>query len=386
MDQTLEIQNLKAELEKVHSQFNIFYKLTKVMRTTLHLEEAAFIILTGLTAHHGLGFNRAFLFLADNKNKTLKGFMGIGPVDGSEAQKIWNLIEVKKMDLYGLIYNYHGIKEGAVNSPLMKLTRSISMSLDSQSELVHDIIHSQSPFVITEGMIKQRYSNDQIIGKLNLFNFAAASLASSTGFAGMILVDNLVTGKTITEEDIHIFSMFIDQAAGAIENCKEYEYTLTRASTDTLTGLWNHGSFQWHLGEKIAKSSKENEPLSILMADIDHFKKFNDSFGHQLGDEALKLIAHTFKSSARDKDIACRYGGEEFALIMPCTNPETARAIAERIRNAVEQVSLNEHSFSISIGVSSFPQDTHTKHELLRKADMALYRAKREGRNRVISA
>ncbi|RKY31120.1 MAG: hypothetical protein DRP68_05385, partial [Candidatus Omnitrophota bacterium] len=105
----LRIEDLRKELEKARSQFYIFYELTQAMRTTLRLEEISYIILTGLTAHHGLGFNRATLFLVEEKEKTINGLMGIGPMDSEEANRIWKAIEDQKMDLYALIKAYHKI-------------------------------------------------------------------------------------------------------------------------------------------------------------------------------------------------------------------------------------------------------------------------------------
>ncbi|MBD3263969.1 MAG: hypothetical protein GF375_02560, partial [Candidatus Omnitrophica bacterium] len=105
-----EVVKLRKELEKTRSQLHIFYQITKAMRTTLRLEEIIYTILTGLTAHEGLGFNRAALFLLDEEERRIRGFMGIGPMDIEETKEIWKHIEEEKKDLYDLIKNYHFIK------------------------------------------------------------------------------------------------------------------------------------------------------------------------------------------------------------------------------------------------------------------------------------
>lgn len=180
--------------------------------------------------------------------------------------------------------------------------------------------------------------------------------------------------------------MFTGQAALAIENCFEYEKTLSQSQHDSLTSLWNHGYFQWRLEAEMAKLSKNNAPLSLLMADLDHFKKFNDTFGHYHGDIALRRIAEVLQSSSRETGIPCRYGGEEFALIIPYRKKEDAFSTAERFLTSVEQISVSGASFTVSIGLASFPQDSDNKGGVIQAADLTLYRAKEEGRIRVVLA
>ena len=127
----------------------------------------------------------------------------------------------------------------------------------------------------------------------------------------------------------------------------------------------------------------------MLMLDVDHFKKFNDQYGHATGDMVLKEVARVFEGKIRSGDLVCRYGGEEFAIILPDVTAEGAYQTAERIRAAIAEMRITSgfavHSdLSLSIGVALFPQDADTSAELLKKADAALYRAKHEGRNLVM--
>ena len=178
----------------------------------------------------------------------------------------------------------------------------------------------------------------------------------------------------------------MEQAVGALENSQSFENTLTKAHTDTLTSLWNYGYFQYKLDEELSKATAEKLPLSLMMIDIDDFKNFNDACGHIQGDSALRHISGILKENCRKIDIVCRYGGEEFALILPVNNKQEAAPLGERIRKSIEEKEILDHNFTISIGIASFPQDSLDKEKLVKKADQALYEAKRRGKNRVALA
>ena len=159
---------------------------------------------------------------------------------------------------------------------------------------------------------------------------------------------------------------------------------------DSLTGLFNRHFLQISLERELARAARRKQMLAIFMLDLDHFKRFNDTYGHAAGDMALKTIAEIFRSSVRTEDIACRYGGEEFTIMLPDVTPQTAYERAEGIRRAVSNVRLPFEGevlsgFSISIGVALYPNDAESGEVLLSRADQALYRAKRSGRNRVVA-
>lgn len=382
-----ELEKLKAELEKARSQLYIFYELTQAMRTTLHLDEVVYIILTGLTAHHGLGFNRAVLFLVDEEKKEISGFMGVGPMDSKEANAIWKAIENQRMDLYALIKAYHRIKEEPVKPKFMEFTRSLGFPLSPNSGIIYEALYEMAPLHIDITPNSEKtYESDPLVKRLNLKEFVLASLWSNNKPIGLIVADNCITYKPITEDDIRILAMFVNQAAGAIENSKVFENTLIKAHTDPLTNLWNYGYFQYKLDEEIMKAKHQGYNLSVIMLDLDDFKKFNDTFGHPAGDEVLKTIGKILKDNSRKIDIVARYGGEEFAFILPYASKKEAKTIGERIRKSVEQTKIKGSHFTISIGIASFKEDTTKKEELIRKADLALYKAKREGKNKIVLA
>jgi diguanylate cyclase (GGDEF)-like protein len=157
---------------------------------------------------------------------------------------------------------------------------------------------------------------------------------------------------------------------------------------DSLTGLFNRRFMEISLERELSRAARRKQMLAVFMLDLDHFKKFNDTFGHAAGDTVLQAVAEVFRSSIRAEDIACRYGGEEFTIILPDVTPAIALERAESIRQAVENLRLPLdrevcREFTISIGVALYPNDGEASDLLLRRADTALYRAKRMGRNTV---
>lgn len=376
---------LKEELEKVRSQLYVFYELTKAMRTTLRLDEIIYIILTGLTAHEGLRFNRAAIFFTDEQKNKITGFMGIGPMDSKEANQIWQSIEEEKKDLYGLIDNYNRVKEEETKPKFMEFIRSLSFDLDEKSGLIFNILSDKTCLHIKENH-PPNLEADPLIQKMDLSEFIICPLYIKGNPKGIVVVDNYITKKPIRGEDIKTFEMFIEQAIGAIENSQSFESTLTKAHTDSLTSLWNYGYFQYKLDEELTKAASSGLPLSVMMIDVDDFKKFNDTKGHVHGDKALKQISEVLKENCRKIDILCRYGGEEFSLILPANNKKEAAFLGERMRQSVQDTKILNYNFTISVGIATFPKDCKEKEKLIKKADQALYQAKKQGKNKVIPA
>jgi len=156
--------------------------------------------------------------------------------------------------------------------------------------------------------------------------------------------------------------------------------------TDGLTGLANHRFLMQRLKEEGARSQRTNRAFSVLMADVDHFKEYNDTFGHPAGDAVLKQVATILRDCTRTVDCAARYGGEEFAVVMPETPAAGALQVAERIRARVAAEEFPGRRITLSIGVAEFPQDAEAPQAVMAVADRALYQAKRGGRDRVVRA
>ena len=195
-------------------------------------------------------------------------------------------------------------------------------------------------------------------------------------------------------DDLDAIQTFAGQASGAIENVMLHHEARRLSVTDALTGLWNFRYLQLQADRELESSERFERPMSLLIADLDHFKAVNDDYGHAVGDEVLVEVAARLRDATRVPDVVARYGGEEFVVLLPGTDAEGAAATAERIRSAVagvpvatSAVSPDGHALELtvtcSVGVATYPGDGTTVAALLRNADAAMYTAKRGGRNRV---
>lgn len=201
---------------------------------------------------------------------------------------------------------------------------------------------------------------------------------------GVMNIVNKLSGR-FNNDDLQIALTMANQAAVVIEKARLYNL----ATVDGLTGLVVRRHFQSKMEEEFRRARRYNKSLSYLMTDIDHFKKFNDTYGHQTGDAVLREVAKIVRKSVRETDIAARYGGEEFCVILPETEPEGAVQFAERLRQSVEAATFigaqgEELKVTISIGVSSIPYtNPETADDMIKLADDSLYVCKKNGRNRV---
>jgi diguanylate cyclase (GGDEF)-like protein len=166
-----------------------------------------------------------------------------------------------------------------------------------------------------------------------------------------------------------------------------YQKMVRLATTDGLTGLTNHRTFQENLAREVHRACRYGRPLSLVLMDIDHFKKFNDTYGHPVGDLVLREIAGCIRRSLRVNDLPARYGGEEFAVIVPETDREGVIITAERIRTTIEAHRITTDSLTlqvtVSLGCATLPVHADTPSALIDCADKALYHSKETGRNRV---
>lgn len=202
------------------------------------------------------------------------------------------------------------------------------------------------------------------------------SLVTESSLVDMESCEQL--GRTVTE-----------QLSLAVFNLKLQEQLRLESIRDPLTGLFNRRYMQETLNQALAKANRKDEPLSIIMIDIDHFKRFNDTFGHEAGDLVLQEIAHFIQTNIRNSDIVCRYGGEEITIILPDTSLEIASDRAQFLCEGIRGLKLQHQNrdlgkITASFGVACFPQHAQTLDDLLRLADDALYLAKDQGRDRIV--
>lgn len=189
-----------------------------------------------------------------------------------------------------------------------------------------------------------------------------------------------------SEADFELVKLFAGQASIALRNAEEHQAMSVRADTDALTGLGNHGAFQRHLSEALAKADADAVPVSLLMMDLDNFKSYNDRLGHPAGDALLHAVGLAIYGAARSEDRVYRYGGDEFALILPGVAEHDAASVGERVRAAVARLTAAEpFAVTMSIGVATSPDDAAEKNDLIAAADTALYFGKQSGGNLVIA-
>jgi diguanylate cyclase (GGDEF)-like protein len=215
-------------------------------------------------------------------------------------------------------------------------------------------------------------------------SLVAIPMLAHDSLLGIIHVQLNNTTNTLSEGDDRFFRMMSATAANALRNAQLYEEMEHRAKTDFLTGLFNHRSFQATLSTELARARRHGHQLSVLIADLDHLKAVNDNLGHVIGDSVIREVAETIRVNCRGSDVAARYGGEEYAVILPETSLIDAVQVAERIRERInESIYTGVGHVTASIGVANYPGDALGKEDLVRAADRALYVSKNNGRNRV---
>jgi len=192
------------------------------------------------------------------------------------------------------------------------------------------------------------------------------------------------------ETDLKLYEAVAEQISISLDNALTFQMTKELTNRDELTKLYNRRYFFDRMERETERAKRYNRKLALLMIDIDHFKNYNDTYGHILGDELLRQLATTLDKNLRKVDIIARYGGEEFLVLLPETDKRSAQRVAEKVRKAVEKHDFHHKSpnlgagkVTVTIGVSAFPSDTDSSFELLDMADKAMYYGKAQGRNRV---
>jgi diguanylate cyclase (GGDEF)-like protein len=215
-------------------------------------------------------------------------------------------------------------------------------------------------------------------------------------YCGPLIAGGLIIGAVRVEgvkdlwtpERESLLESYLSGAATALSNLRLLETTKQQANVDELTGLYNRRFLEEYARKLIAMARRKGQPLGVIMMDLDHFKEFNDIYGHETGDRILRTFAKTASRAIREANLAARYGGEEFVVMLPETGPEACMLVAERIRHAVERMVVPSGTdkplpqLTVSLGIAIYPDHGHGVDEVLQAADKALYESKRAGRNR----
>jgi len=341
---TLDVLNQRTvELERTQVQIETIYEASRTLGEIYNLDEVIDEILK--IAKDVLGFQSCSVLLLDRKNDCLLLKAKF------EMDKKLKFDPPKKITLQGIAGSVVQNRKGTRIFDVRTEPRYVPGLEDSRSEMVVPMISQ---------------------GKVT----------------GVLDAESKKVGA-FKEADQKVFSILASSAAMAIENAMLHQQMEELTILDELTGIYNFRYFARKLTDELKRAKRYHQPLSLLMIDIDWFKRCNDSFGHLFGNLVLKTLSEVIRSCVREVDILARYGGEEFVVILPQTTKTDAKSIGERIRSQVESTTFRDQkgqtqtALTVSLGVASYPVDAETEEELLKKVDQALYLAKGKGKNLV---
>ena len=255
--------------------------------------------------------------------------------------------------------------------------------------LTGHILSNSRPTVIPDLLKVHDFDTGPLV-EMGVRSLIATPLKVSGKIVGILYVDDF-RAREFSDREVNILSLLALQAAAAIDKALLLEKAEYMATTDGLTKLYNHRYFVRALEKEVRRADRYGAAVSLCMLDVDHFKKFNDTYGHLQGNVVLTTLSKILRHSARETDIVARYGGEEFAVILTETDPVQARLVADRIRQEVEEAYFPGEEkqpggkLTVSVGVGTYPTDARDPMELIEKADRALYHSKERGRNAVTS-
>ncbi|HOD42213.1 MAG TPA: diguanylate cyclase, partial [Candidatus Wallbacteria bacterium] len=278
----------------------------------------------------------------------------------------------------------HKISENKIDFENPSITGALAgAKLKSNLGIAGAVFGSAKPLIINDAPNDERFHKFPGTG-YDIENMICVPLISNNKPYGVINVVNKNGGLKFSENDLHVITSIANQISLILEKVKLYEQSIT----DGMTKLFIHRYFQARLDEEIIRARRYQSTLSLIMLDVDHFKRFNDTYGHQMGDVVLVGVAGVVQSLIRNNiDIPARYGGEEFAVVLPETDIEGAYRLAERIRAEISKKAFEHNGKKVnvtaSLGIASYPQHASNKLDLISRADMALYKSKENGRNRV---
>jgi diguanylate cyclase (GGDEF)-like protein len=294
-------------------------------------------------------------------------------VIGKPGRVLLFLVDVKKQEL------------------MLSASDGVSKILTKKGDVFdHWVLRQRKSLVIDDLAKDFRFAADDTEDAKESFrSIIETPLVSENKVIGILRYDSLKE-SAFSHDDLRLLDFIADLGAVAIENATLFSTTQELAIKDSLTGLAVRRYFMERFEEEIRRSALRKGQMSLLMIDIDHFKKYNDQFGHTAGDLVLRHMARSISSMVREGDMVARYGGEEMAVLFIGLDKEKAAIEAEAIRKRIEEepLMLRKHKarVTVSIGVSSYPQDAMLEEELIKIADERLYKAKAAGRNRVCAS
>jgi len=331
----------------------------------------------------------------DIANKELTALYEVARSLGSslDIERILNLIleETRRVVKYhtGIIYLWREEEQllipAAIQSPYYKQLQRVTVQMGEG--IIGWAAKSGQATIVYDSKSDKQLRNEPGVTQF-LRSLLVVPLSADDRVIGvMVLGKREVDG--FGESQMKLLTILGSQAAVATAKALLYKKIEQMAITDGLTKVYNHRFFYQRIEEETLRAKRYGKVFSLIMMDIDFFKRFNDTYGHKAGDKALANVARILKETTRNVDLAARYGGEEFAVILPETDKDGAMAIADRIRRAIKNTPFEIDpakpmvGVTVSIGVASFPEDASGYADLIEGADQALYQAKNTGKNKV---
>ncbi|MBN1897781.1 MAG: diguanylate cyclase [Spirochaetes bacterium] len=286
-----------------------------------------------------------------------------------------------------LLYPVEEKKDKILEVKVAKNVKDVELEgelFHTSSGIINRVEQGKKPLIVDDATLDKDFKDEASIVRFGIKSALSLPIMGREEMLGVIYLDNRLVSGVFTEEDLRVLEVISRQAGISIENAILYK----KAITDGLTELYTHNFFENFLSKSVELATRYKNKLSLLMLDIDHFKNFNDKYGHRAGDLVLKKIALIIKKNIRKSDSAARYGGEEFAVIIPETGLDGAKILAEKLRKIIESNRVSyrmgkkdiQLRITASIGVAELEPGEEWQ-ELVVRSDKALYKAKEKGRN-----
>ncbi len=260
----------------------------------------------------------------------------------------------------------------------------LAATLSDQDGVSGHVLRTGAAQLVQDEVADERVAHFKTIGP-QPGALIVAPLRSGEGIQGVLTIERLGTDARFSDAEFDLVQLFAGHVSIALRNAAVHRAVELRAETDPLTGLWNHGAMTENIERLVGLRTR----FSMLMVDLDFFKRYNDHFGHQRGNVMLQHVAKVLRDSCRESDLVFRFGGDEFAVLLPNTGLTGARTVAEKIHTAVGLINDEQSSpvrVSCSVGIGVYPKDGHDATSIVTAADRACYAGKRAGRDRIATA
>lgn len=359
---------LQAELEDIDKELNTLsdeYQRRQQQTKALQKRFSKFSILTDIT-------------------EEMSSSLSLAEVANLIAKNSFNIIG--KADIC-LLFLVDEKKHKLVLTSLRKVSELKNLKVDEADIFDQRVLKRKQPLIIQDIKKDYRFDYEMVKNRARQFrSLISTPLMTEDRAIGILRLDS-TKPEIFDSEDLRLLNILADLGAVTVENAKLYERTEELAVTDGLTGCYVQRYMRQLAEEDMAKARESDNPLSLLMLDIDHFKRYNDTYGHIAGDIVLQGAAEIFMKLSPSRAVVARYGGEEFSIILPDYDSEQAKELAEKIRKKIKErvffLRREKTSVTVSIGVATYNKEDKSVNEIIERADKALYKAKEQGRDKV---